>query len=120
MPREAGMMKISSSQLAMQHLSPCNSSVKKAAEGGGGVQEGIVFIWQRLKAITASLLFSSWIWILFQGWSFLCAFVATNPADSASDWSHMKTYFVTYYGQFYKDLSEQALVSLQLKLENIR
>lgn len=36
MPREAGMMKISSSQLAMQHLSPCNSSVKKAAEGGGG------------------------------------------------------------------------------------
>lgn len=32
----------------------------------------------------------------------------------------MKTYFVTYYGQFYKDLSEQALVSLQLKLENIR
>lgn len=53
MPQEAGcMVEISSSQLAMQHLSPCNSSVKNAA-AGGGFQEGVVFIWQRLKPITA-------------------------------------------------------------------
>lgn len=45
------------------------------------------------------------ICILFQGWSFLCAYVATSTLDLASDWSHMKT----YYDQFYSDLSKQAL-----------
>lgn len=37
-------------------------------------------------------------------------FVATDPADSAFDWSHMKTYSVTPYSQFYNDLSKQALL----------
>lgn len=66
------------------------------------VQEGIVFIWQRLKAITASLS----IWILFQGWSVLCAYVATHPPD----WSHM----MTNYNQFYRDLSKQPPLSDRL------
>lgn len=78
LPQEAGMKKISSSQLATQHLSPCNSSVKKKKRRGRDCRKGLFLYGRDGRQSLLPPLLSSWIWILFQGWRFLCCVCGEN------------------------------------------
>lgn len=102
MPQEElGMVEISSSQLAMQHLSPC----KKRSSGGRTAGRDCFYMAEiegnhcLLPRLDVTRLRPSALFVLM--WP-------KHPEDSASDWSHMKTHFMTYYDQFYSDLSKQA------------